>query len=91
MYQISTPFKCPRCNGEYVCHDDIDIFSREKEDGPVKSVRIQTGGGFLNLAGATPSDRREAVRIWFKCEGCTNVFTLLIIQHKGQTLIDVKS
>ena len=90
---------CPRCGGNNLHQERVDIWEREKEDDPV-GLHVQTDGvahmqvdGFL---GDSPSGRRNGLRITFSCEQCQfdvpgeRDLLLFIWQHKGTTFVDFK-
>jgi hypothetical protein len=82
---------CPRCGGDYLHHDHIDVFNRNREDS-VDGLAIMIRDGAVtvstNAQDHNPSARRNGIRIVFWCEGCNERSGLTIVQHKGQTLIE---
>lgn len=87
---------CPLCQGNYLHHTEIQVFSRSQEDA--------IGGQFIGISHdrtviegnssmqANPSTRRDGLRIFFYCENCPETrrespLILTIAQHKGQTYL----
>ena len=64
------------------------LWNRDAEDDKGKVIRVDTKAGVTSadaIAGFV--GRRDDVRVSFSCEGCDRISTLVIWQHKGQTLI----
>jgi hypothetical protein len=83
---------CPACRGNYLHHDAVTVFTREREDGPVTATTV-TGDGVYRKEGwaaerANPSSRRDGLAISFWCESCSALSELTIAQHKGCTLLE---
>lgn len=81
---------CPHCGGSQLHQSRAEVFFR----GEDQSDGIYVGvSGEAELAmvkrGQTgnPSPRRDGLRIWFTCEGCPQHSSLVVIQHKGDTLV----
>lgn len=84
---------CPVCEEEWLHQRAARVVFRDGEDGP-GSLAISTREG-INISRVSDSEipgRRDAIEIDFSCEICEDesVKTLLIMQHKGQTVIDWK-
>lgn len=84
---------CPLCGGNCLHHERVEIWNRWEEDAEI-CLHIVADD---NLADryvinesieGNPSDRRDGMAISFWCERCNKHSTLLIAQHKGQTIID---
>ena len=78
---------CPKCKHELTHQIATEIFSR-KEDGEEISTSIDAyDGNQSKVIYSNPSNRRQGLRIIFRCEdGCK--FALVIYQHKGFTTLD---
>lgn len=83
--------RCPVCDGNNLHHRGIVIRSRADEDGPGVKLGVARDGRRkeLPLTADAPEwhGRRDELSISFDCEGCAFVGWLLIMQHKGQTLL----
>lgn len=86
---------CPRCGGNNLHHCMIVIFARDGEDRDGTVITVdKTEGDPWTLAterrgsGDFPG-RRGSVEIDFSCETCGDhdALTLLVRQHKGETLM----
>jgi hypothetical protein len=84
---------CPNCGFDYLHHEQVQIFNRQKEDS-VTGIYLGIMG--TNVAIDTtaerenPSLRRNGLRITFWCEGCDKKPVLVLAQHKGQTFIHME-
>ena len=77
--------QCPTCGDPYTHHDQVAVYQRRHEDGPV--TRWSPGEPVAIVPEAEcPSPRRDAIRIGFRCES-GHRFWLDIIQHKGITFV----
>lgn len=80
---------CPYCDSDNLRHGEVQVYSRfrEGDDG----IRVTVFGPGEPAVATVPSreipGRRDCLRIIFTCEGCARSSTLLIAQHKGQTLL----
>ena len=86
---------CPACGFFYLHHIKVDVFSRMQEDSPTglhvavdgTSVAIDHGA---DCKDGNPSMRRDGLAVYFTCEGCEAVSVLTLVQHKGNTILDIK-
>lgn len=80
---------CPDCAGEYLHHGAVEVFDRAEEDGPGRQVAIGRGELRSPFEDGTfeRSTRRDAVAVEVSCEGCGFRDWLLLVQHKGQTIV----
>lgn len=98
-FTINQTIKCPRCGNDYTHHGDVTVYSREKEDAKMGFITHVTNGQTSTVyteMTLNPSGRRNGIRIDFECEAChmsddnpPPVFSWLIIQHKGNTYLEV--
>jgi len=90
---------CPKCGEQYVHATSVDVWAREKEDGPGVITRTEVprnGGPIDKRPGAVTTSfknvgewRRDGLQIRFACEQCGDIpQTLQIVQHKGMTLVE---
>jgi hypothetical protein len=84
--------ECPRCGFDYLHHDDVVIYYRDREDAPETQVIRCAGDKVVQQRYPShglnnPSRRRGGLAIQFFCEGCGDGIELTIEQHKGQTLL----
>lgn len=83
---------CPRCGGDNLHHEGIEVFSRPREDGAVTGliVRRDATAGPVDPT-RNPSSRRHGLIIHFSCETCglgeRVACELEIAQHKGNTFL----
>ena len=81
---------CPACGSRNVHHTKVEIFDRKEDmDGlhvTVQGVSVKVDTDFTD----NPSLRRGGLVIHFTCEECTGDFECNILQHKGQTVVDMK-
>jgi hypothetical protein len=91
---------CPKCNGDYLHHDNIAVFNRREDAEMVRKTAIE--GGLVSVASVenktsgNPSGRRDGLSIDFWCETCGDAESdevireykrLHILQHKGNTFL----
>ena len=82
---------CPHCGGDYLRHQQIDVFNRAREDsadGLAITIRGCAEQTSTDAQEGNPSHRRDGMRIMFLCEGCDQMSHLTIVQHKGQTFME---
>ncbi len=84
--------RCPGCNGEYLHHGAVSVFTRRREDADDgQHTHIPDGSDGTVVVDASmagnPSVRRDGVRIHFWCELCAEHFSLCLAQHKGVTYV----
>lgn len=87
--RTQTPLECPACHrGQGALHHaTVEAYFRRMEDSEDGTAVLvsPTGAARGNMA-RNPSDRRDGIRIGFRCE-CGAHPTLSIAQHKGATLV----
>lgn len=78
---------CPICKHEQTHQIAVEIFSRNEDEEGVSTLIDFYDGTQSEVIFSNPSDRRQGLRIIFRCEdGCK--FALVIYQHKGFTTVD---
>lgn len=84
-------FRCPSCGNQFLHHERIEVYARDKEDAP--QVTCVTVGATSGLVAQSvepdvhcPSARRSGLSIHFSCELCFARPVLEIAQHKGHTI-----
>ena len=84
--------RCPRCGDEHLHHGNPIVFNRVAEDQGGVVVQVQEDGARAKEASESdfPYGRRGAIEIPFECEACGPGLRLLIVQHKGHTLLSWK-
>lgn len=85
--------KCPHCGDTYTHQRCVEVYEREEDakHGLYVNVHFGTGAAITNNSMArNPSRRRQGIRILFDCEGCEESFAMTVVQHKGQTLVDIE-
>lgn len=83
---------CPSCGGEYLHHDGIEWFDRAEDAETGDHVSVNKLGVVVNhsLVG-NPSPRRGGLFVTFWCEGCDRRARFELIQHKGQTFVELRA
>lgn len=83
---------CPGCGGTLLHHEKIEVFDRseDKSDGLHVVVAQRELRADTSLLG-NPSPRRDGLVIHLSCESCDVRSQLCILQHKGQTYVDLRS
>lgn len=80
---------CPQCDGNYLHHLTVEVFSRSREDSEEGLHILVEGNTFranTDMIG-NPSGRRNGLKIGFSCETCEFKTEMIIQQHKGQTFV----
>lgn len=88
----SAPLVCPNCGDEYLRHQSIGVYCRDKEGADSGLVTEISGGATTitrNMDG-NPSKRRDGIVIIFDCETCGHKSKMLIVQHEGQTFFSME-
>lgn len=87
---FGSELKCPSCGGNYLHHDRVEVFERAEDEA--KGLYVSVTDGKLeagtNLTG-NPSARRHGLKVHFWCEMCKAKPVLSLVQHKGNTFIDI--
>jgi hypothetical protein len=86
---------CPACGDFYLHHARVDVFSRSGEDSPTGMHVVVDDAGVAIDHGTSyedgnPSMRRDGLAIYLTCENCPAVSVLTLVQHKGNTILDIK-
>lgn len=81
---------CPKCESYYTHHEKIEVFNRSEDEKQglhvvVENDKVLQGNDITD----NPSTRRQGILVHFYCEMCKKLSSLSIIQHKGQTLLQV--
>ncbi len=88
---------CPRCGFNYLHHTRIEVFERSEDDEKGTHVIVDNDKILVdkNLEN-NPSMRRDGLKIFFWCEGCSpddgslDDIVMTIAQHKGKTLVNIE-
>jgi len=83
--------KCPSCGSSFLHHEKVEVFDRE-DDGK-DGLRVGISGGKVSVdmdLDGNPSRRRNGLCISFWCENCDVKPVMEIVQHKGNTLINIE-
>jgi hypothetical protein len=69
------------------------VFERATEDAPTGfQVTVANGSVSIDdLLDGNPSQRRQGLRVHFRCETCEATPLLTLAQHKGVTLVDLRT
>lgn len=78
---------CPECGDTYLHQTNVTVFDREEEDGKVIVREISTSEVKTSYQ-TNAHGRRNSLEIKFYGE-CGHEFILLIMQHKGETFLEV--
>ncbi|MFI5296675.1 MAG: hypothetical protein ACHREM_01140 [Polyangiales bacterium] len=78
---------CPSCGGSYLHHGMVHVHNRTEEDGPGLRTVVFGEGVSITPEATDFIGRRDDLRIFFGCEGCTAHHWLCLVQHKGQTFM----
>jgi hypothetical protein len=83
--------QCPLCECDCLHHGRVEVFARQRENAPSRSVSVENGEIAPDTIGSNPSSRRDGILIYFDCEHCDLKelgVALTIRQHKGHTYIE---
>jgi hypothetical protein len=78
---------CPICGHNCVHQSEITIYQRKQEDALIVKTVANSAITTIEISDEAHG-RRDSLEIDFWCE-CSCYFTVLILQHKGETYIDV--
>ena len=88
---------CPQCGCEYTHQETTHVYSREEDEPHIRTsvhavsgIAVQGEESDTDSAG-NPSRNRNGIRIEASCEQCPGAFSIEILQHKGQTFIQLVS
>lgn len=82
--------KCPGCGWEFLHHDKVEVWWRDREDSTTGQHVVCAEGQSLVVDGemaGNPSGRRDGVTVHLWCEVCGARSFLDLAQHKGHTLL----
>lgn len=84
---------CPRCDCDFLHHEDASIFVRKEDDYWTTVITQDTANvtstKFPNSETCNPSPRRQGMIIRFSCESCGDApLQLALYQHKGVTVLE---
>lgn len=80
---------CAACGYNYTHLISIEAFERAEDAVSGLHVIIEGQSAITNTAlDGNPSDRRDAVRLTYSCEGCDKLTVISFIQHKGNTFVE---
>ena len=80
---------CPACGGAFLHHETVEVFERGED--AKHGLHVTVNGNVTvdtNMAG-NPSMRRYGLLVRFGCENCNAQPVLSIVQHKGNTFIEM--
>lgn len=80
---------CPFCGGDYTHVSLVKVGARREDEAPYL-ITVETVTGAVDempAFGEPLSSRRGWVELTVDCEGCAGG-SLLLAQHKGQTLLE---
>lgn len=81
-----TTMCCPSCGLQYLHHERVEVFEREEDEVDGLHVTVKADSVSVDrLLTGNPSNRRNGIKIHFRCETCTATPILSISQHKGAT------
>jgi len=81
------PLMCPLCGFDHLHQTSSTCYWRPEEDGIAIQTISRKDGIVCTRNVRNAPGRRDTVCIEMKCEGCWKTSTLIIEQHKGQTLL----
>ena len=81
---------CPRCGGDWLHHDKVEVFEREEDAETGLHVVVDGAVSLDTDLEGNPSSRRHGLKVHVWCETCPANSVLTISQHKGSTLIDLE-
>jgi hypothetical protein len=83
--------KCAWCGEHYLHHETVKTFDPAREDAKQGTrVVVRTHNTTIDTCmTGNRSPRRGSVVIEFQCEMCNKITELVIIQHKGNSYLDV--
>jgi hypothetical protein len=87
-----TNLRCPICQGFCLHQGAVTTYFRKEDEEKTMVSEISIEGvSVINTSSndcGNPSSRRHGLRINMSCEGCGDIPSLLIYQHKGTTYIE---
>lgn len=84
------PVRCSHCGFDYTHQFETHVFERPEDAKHGNHVTVNNNDVKIDRdISKNPSGRRHGVSILLSCEGCDGITRLDIIQHKGNTLIEV--
>lgn len=87
---IGGALHCPHCKGDYLHHHLVEVFERQQDAPEGLRVSIEHDVVLTDTCmDGNPSARRNGLIIHFECENCEARSKLEIVQHKGQTFVEM--
>jgi len=84
--------KCPTCGSLFTHHTNVEVFNREEDSKNGRKTFANNEATFVNEdLSKNPSARRDGVTIDLYCEQCPARLKFDIFQHKGQTVLKMRS
>ena len=83
---------CPNCKGDYLHQLSAQVYFVDAEDSD-KGNAFEISKDCVSSVPMrnNPSSRRDGIRIAFNCENRDAFPSLIIVQHKGQTIVSWES
>jgi hypothetical protein len=88
----NSPLACPNCGDEYLHHQSIEVYCRDKQDAE-SGLMTEISGGVTTITRdmkGNPSQRRDGIIITFDCETCDHKSKILIVQQEGKTFFSME-
>jgi hypothetical protein len=82
---------CPICGDDNTHIDDAYVAGRDTEDGSVTQVRIDSRAQLHREVIPITWGRRHSIGVGGYCEGRGHRFVIEFLQHKGATLMEVRT
>ena len=84
--------RCAECNCESMQPYQVDVFNRAGEDNDkglhvTIADQVITQDDDVSRDAGNPSKRRSGAKLLFRCERCNALTAIVLVHHKGQTLI----
>ncbi|WP_318374006.1 hypothetical protein [Enterobacter sp.] len=77
---------CPYCKGTYLRHK-VEVYERQEDAVTGNHIVVETDAITIDkIMIGNSSARRNGMKIYFSCKGCSNEPVLSISQHKGEAL-----
>ena len=84
--------RCSECDCDWTQPYQVEVFNRASEDND-KGLHVTIAGQVITQAddvsrdAGNPSKRGSGIRLLFRCERCSALTGIVMVQHKGQTLM----
>ena len=86
---IAGTLQCPSCGGQFTHHDRVFVYARAEDAMPAVHMVLMPGADPPEALPANPSARRSGLVVEGWCEACDDRWQLTVVQHKGETCVDV--